>query len=301
MVLLLSNPIPAPPFSFAQKDFPLAPLTYYQIGGPARWALFPASEAEILTAYQWIQTHHVYSLVLGRASNVLIPDAGFEGVVLFTTQLTQWEPLGMNQYRIQAGVDLDLLIRDIMLPKNYDGVGALAGIPGSVGGAIYMNAGTVNGSVGELLESVTMASEEGLKIVPVTSAHLGYRSQRLCPSGGVILGGVFHFHPAAEDQNAIYRHYIQRRLEKQPRGACCGSVFKNPEKDHAGRLIEACGLKGTRHGGAQISPMHANFIMNEGGASSADVLALISLCKEQVQEKFGIRLEEEVRIIQTRQ
>ena len=288
-----------PPFSFAQKDFLLVSATYYQVGGPARWALFPATECETLAAWQWILEQQAPYLVLGRGSNVLISDAGFDGVVLFTTNLSHCESLGADRYRGEAGVDLDVLVRKVMLPNNYDGVGALAGIPGSVGGAIFMNAGTVNGTVGALLESVTIAGASGLSTVPVTEASLGYRSQRLCPSGGLIVSGVFHFTRVEADQDAIYRHYIQRRKEKQPQGACCGSVFKNPVNEHAGRLIEACGLKGTRYGGAIISPLHANFIMNEGGASSEDILALIALCKRCVLEKFGIVLEEEVRIIRT--
>src|SRR5690606_7004140 len=100
-----------------------------------------------------------------------------------------------------------------------------------------------------------------------------------------------------KDQRAVYDHYIQRRREKQPQGHCCGSVFKNPPGDHAGRLIESCGLKGTRRGRAVISPLHANSITNEHGAPSEDILALIDLCKRTVLEKHGIRLEEEVIIV----
>ena len=294
-----SNTLRVPPFSFAQKDFLLAPVTYYRVGGPASWALFPTTVHEALTAYQWILKEHIPCLVLGRGSNVLIADTGFNGVALFTTNLSHSGALGSDRYHAEAGIDLDVLVREVMLPNNYDGVGALAGIPGSVGGAIFMNAGTVNGTVGALLESVTIADASGLITIPVTETCLGYRSQRICPSGGLIVSGIFQFKHANSDQNAVYRHYIQRRKEKQPQGACCGSVFKNPANEHAGRLIEACGLKGTRHGGAVISSLHANFIMNEGGASSEDILALIQRCKTCVLEKFGILLEEEVRIIRS--
>ncbi|MFA6243840.1 MAG: UDP-N-acetylmuramate dehydrogenase, partial [Candidatus Hydrogenedentales bacterium] len=121
-----------------------------------------------------------------------------------------------------------------------------------------------------------------------------YRGQTFCPRGGLILSGLFRFEPVVEDQRAIYDRYIQRRKEKQPQGKCCGSVFKNPNGDHAGRLIEACGLKGTRHGGALISPMHANFIMNDDNATSADILALIAMVKQTVRDRFSVELEEEV-------
>ncbi len=123
-----------------------------------------------------------------------------------------------------------------------------------------------------------------------------YRGQRFCGPGDVILAGEFAFQASDEDQQAIYDHYIRRRREKQPQGYCCGSVFKNPEGDHAGRLIEACGLKGARHGGAVISEMHANFIMNEDNASFADIVALIELARSSVRERFGVELQEEVRI-----
>ena len=184
-----------------------------------------------------------------------------------------------------------------MLARNYAGVGALTGIPGSVGGAIFMNAGTVNGSACQFLETADLLGPEGRRTLAVTPDLYDYRSQRFCGPDDVILGGVFRFSPAAEDQRPIFEHYMARRREKQPRGFCCGSVFKNPPGDHAGRLIEACGLKGARHGGAVISPLHANFIMNEDGATFADVMALIRLAKERVRERFGVALEEEVRVV----
>ncbi len=113
----------------------------------------------------------------------------------------------------------------------------------------------------------------------------------------MILGGVFRFERSGESQQAIYDRYIQRRSESQPKGNCCGSVFKNPEGDHAGRLIEACGLKGARRGGAVISTKHANFIMNENQACFDDVYGLIQLAKDTVRAQWGVELEEEVRVI----
>ena len=236
-------------------------------------------------------------LILGGGSNVLINDAGYDGIVLFTTELTQLEDLGNHRYYVGSGRELDDLVRTVMLPNNYDGVGGFTGIPGSVGGAIYMNAGTVKGSTCQWMESVEVMKPSGLETIPMRPALYSYRGQTFCAPGDVILGGTFQFVPAEADQKAIYAHYKQRRLEKQPQGHCCGSVFKNPDGGHAGQLIEACGLKGTRQGGAIISPKHANFIMNEGGATFRDVLDLIALAKEKVEREHGITLEEEVRII----
>jgi UDP-N-acetylmuramate dehydrogenase len=237
-------------------------------------------------------------MVLGGGSNVLITDRGYDGIVLATTALDHAEPLGHDRYDVDSGVVLDTLVREVMLAHNYAGVGGLTGIPGSVGGAIYMNAGTVNGSTCQLLESASIAGPAGAQTVAVTADQYGYRGQTFCPAGGLILGGVFRFEPAQDDQRAIYDHYIARRREKQPQGYCCGSVFKNPEGDHAGRLIEACGLKGARHGGALVSPMHANFIMNDHDATFDDIRTLMTRCQATVRERFGIDLEPEVKVIE---
>lgn len=286
-----------PPFDFARLDFSLAPCTLYNIGGPARVALLPRDEGEVEAAYRWMQGQPGKKLILGGGSNVLINDAGYDGIVLFTTELRRMDDLGGDRYFVGSGRELDELVREVMLPNNYDGVGGFTGIPGSVGGAIYMNAGTVKGSTCDWMESVSVMKPSGLVTIPMSPELYGYRGQTFCAPGDVILGGTFRFRRAEADQRAIYAHYKQRRLEKQPQGKCCGSVFKNPEGGHAGALIEACGLKGTRRGGAVISPMHANFIMNEDNARFQDVLELIALAKGRVAEVHGVVLEEEVRII----
>ena len=287
----------APPFDFAIAEYPLAESTLYHIGGAARWALFPRDEHEAAAAYAWLLQQDCPRLILGGGSNVLIDDAPFPGVVLFTTKLIRFQELGDHRYYVGAGRELDWLVQSVMLAHNYEGVGGLTGIPGSVGGAIYMNAGTVNGSTCQLMASVDVITAEGLRTVPMAEELYAYRGQTFCNPGDIIAGGVFQFAPSERDQRAIYAHYKQRRVEKQPAGYCCGSVFKNPEGHHAGRLIEECGLKGTRQGGAIISPMHANFIINEAGASFADVIHLIQLAKATVAERHGVTLEEEVRII----
>ncbi len=283
--------------TYAVSEYPLAQHTLYRIGGPAAVALLPENAEEALEAYEWMLTQPPPHLILGGGSNVLISDAGFPGVVLCTQGLQGVEALGGDRYRVESGVVLQRLVRDVMLPNNYAGVGALTGIPGSVGGAIFMNAGTVNGATGEFLESVSVVGKSGGRTHRVTEADLRYRKQSLCAPGELLLGGIFRFCRADTDQEAVYSHYMQRRRETQPQGYCCGSVFKNPKGEHAGRLIEACGLKGTRRGGAVISPKHANFIMNDQQASFDDVMGLIELAKATVRERFGIVLEEEVRII----
>ena len=289
-------PVNTCPFDFGIPDYPLAEETLYGVGGPARLALRPNTREQLVEAYLWMRQQQAPTLVLGGGSNALIRDGGFPGIVLLTDCLNEMDALGDNRYRIGAGVELNRVVVDLMVRYNFAGTGGLTGIPGSVGGAIYMNAGTVNGSICQLMTSVDVVTDDGPQTIPMAPDLYGYRGQRFCPAGGLILGGEFAFEVADDDQRAIYEHYIQRRKEKQPAGKSCGSVFKNPANDHAGRLIEACGLKGTRRGGAVISALHANFIINENNARCADILELIEECKSAVRDRFGIELEEEVRV-----
>ena len=286
------------PFDFAVENYVLGPATWYRVGGPARLALFPRSADEAVAAYEWMVSQPGRRLVLGKGSNVLISDAGFPGIVLMTEHLDNLAALGGDRYVVESGLELDRLVCDVVLPNNYEGTGAWAGIPGSVGGAMFMNAGTVNGSTCDFLESADLVTRDGVKTVAIDKTQCGYRRQSFCSGDDLILRGTFGFMRSDKDQRAIYDHYIQRRREKQPQGHCCGSVFKNPPGDHAGRLIEACGLKGARRGGAVISEIHANFIMNDNGATFQDILYLINLCKARVLERFGMDLHEEVRVIE---
>jgi UDP-N-acetylmuramate dehydrogenase len=283
-----------PPFDFAVENYPLAPLTLYNVGGPARLALIPRTIEEAAAAYEWLCRQDCRRVVLGGGSNVLIADEGYDGVVFVTSKLNRIETLGSDCYRIDAGVILDDVVRNIMLVNNYAMVGGLTGIPGTVGGAIYMNAGTVNGSTCMLMVSVEVAGPGGLRLIPMHESLYSYRGQTFCPRGSLILRGTFQFNRSGEDQRAVYEHYVQRRKETQPQGRCCGSVFKNPPGEHAGRLIDKCGLKGVRKGGAVISTKHANFFMNEDGATCADLRWLIDFAKQTVKEKTNIELEEEV-------
>jgi UDP-N-acetylmuramate dehydrogenase len=284
------------PFDFAVNDYPLAPASLYNVGGNADLALMPRTLEEVEAAYAWLGKQDVPKLVLGGGSNVLIADAGFRGIVLFTTELTGLEDLGDDRFRVEGGMILNEMLEQTILKHNYDGAGGLTGIPGTVGGAIFMNAGTVNGSICQLMESVQITTESGTEEIVIDPSMYSYRGQTFCPPSGLIVSGTFQFTHTEVDQRAIYDRYIARRKETQPQGNSCGSVFKNPEGNHSGQLIESCGLKGTRRGGAAISDVHANFIVNDRNASSDDILGLIRLCKETVLEKHGVELHEEVKI-----
>ena len=284
------------PLNFAQENYPLAPTSLYNVGGAAQVALMPRTRQEVEAAYEWANTQDLPMIVLGGGSNVLIADDGFPGIVLFTTELVGIEDLGDHRFWVGGGTILDTMVNETSLKHNYHGAGGLTGIPGTVGGAIFMNAGTVNGSLCELMESVDVTTDSGTQTIPIEPSLYSYRGQTFCPPSGLILGGTFQFEHSEEDQQAKYDHYINRRKKTQPKGHSCGSVFKNPEGDHSGRLIESCGLKGTRRGGAAISDVHANFIVNDQDATSSDILELIQLCKDTVFNEHGVHLEEEVKI-----
>ncbi|MCK5860867.1 MAG: UDP-N-acetylmuramate dehydrogenase [Candidatus Hydrogenedentes bacterium] len=287
------------PFDFARTNYVLAPHTRYHIGGSAHLALFPPTLADMEAAYQWLFTTDMPFIVIGGGANMLIDDRGYDGCALFTTELKEVHPLGNHSFFVGTGILLADLVRKIMLPNNYEGVGALTGIPGTVGGALFMNAGTANGSVCELAVSVDLLEDKGVRRLPLTPDRYGYRGQSFCQGDTVITGAMFRFTPSERDESEVYHHYMRRRSETQPDGLCCGSVFKNPPDDHAGRLIEAAGLKGKRHNGAIISEKHANFIMNDADASFDDVFHLITLVKQTVHARFGVELHEELRIIRS--
>lgn len=282
---------------FAEKDVLLGPHTWYRVGGAADLVLSPRDTSECRRAVEWMARQSGPVLVLGGGTNVLICDEGFRGTVLMTRALKDMHGSGKDCFYVGAGVALERMVREVMLAHNYAGVGALAGIPGSVGGAIYMNAGTSNGSICNLLDSVDVVSDKGLRRLEVTSDMFDYRFQKVCSPEQVITGAVFRFEHSDKDQTAVFDHYCKRRLDKQPQGRCCGSVFKNPPGDHAGRLLEACGLKGERRGGAEVSRIHANFIMNVSNATFDDILGLMRLCRKRVMDQFGIWLEPEVKMI----
>ena len=168
----------AVPFEFAYPNFVLAPATLYRVGGPAKLAIFPRTQQEAVAAYAWMLEQPLPHLVLGGGSNVLISDDGFPGTVLFTTELKELSALGEHRYYAGAGLELDELVRRVMLEHNYAGVGGLTGIPGSVGGAIYMNAGTVNGSTCQLMASVDVLKRDGLQTIPMRPELYDYRGDR---------------------------------------------------------------------------------------------------------------------------
>jgi UDP-N-acetylmuramate dehydrogenase len=242
--------------------------------------------------------------ILGGGANLLISDAGIPGLVL-VNRAGRVEFPTTAKILADSGAVLPSLARRCA-KRGLSGLEWAVGVPGTIGGAVVNNAGAYGSDMAHNLVRAELLSPAGERIwQPLAWFEYGYRTSRLksAPSdkaslGWIVLRAELHLTPAAAaDVEARMTAFNQRRKAAQPPGATIGSMFKNPPGDYAGRLIEAAGLKGYRRGQAQISPLHANFFQNLGGARAADVLGLIKMAQETVQAKFGIRLELEIEVV----
>lgn len=281
-------------------DVPMSRHTSLRIGGRADAVAAPASADETAALLRICHRFRLPHTVLGNGFNTLVLDGGIEGVTLLTNKLRSLEERPGGGLRAQAGVSHASLMR-LCTQKGYSGLEFGAGIPGTVGGWIAMNAGIGSREAKDVVIEVEVVSPTGRK-----RSHLGrdalrfsYRSLRGLAAGSVIVSALLAVEIA--DPDAVkdeVKRLLAARAGSQPLDVpTCGSMFKNPAGDFAGRLIEAAGLKGAVRGGAQISTIHANFIANTGGAKAADVLALMREVQEQVKAKTGIQLQPEVRIL----
>ena len=280
----------------------LAPLTTLKIGGPADWLVTVDGEKEFKALLVLLAKLEIPWKVLGKGSNLLISDQGIRGVVLNLKESRGPDRVSVLKnnllaLEIGAGMSLSGLVR-WGIKNSVTGLEFLAGIPGSLGGAWAMNAGSYGREIKDLTTYLKMISPTG-KVIKKGKKELSfnYRSLTLKP-GEIIFAGGLSLSPG--DSEAIRKE--TRRLWSKRRGnqplkePSCGSVFKNPPEDFAGRLIEKAGLKGMQKGGAQISSKHANFIVNLGQARAGDVLYLMNLSRKRVWKKFGILLEPEVHL-----
>lgn len=283
-------------------DEPLAGRVAYRIGGPAD-AYVRVLDAEALSAVLRIASEHqVPVTVLGTGSNVLISDLGIRGIVLRLAgeladiHLGPASEDGFASAEVGAGA-LNAQLVSLALNLGLVGVEFLGTIPGTFGGALIMNAGAHGGEIGPFVQEVRLI-DHSFSVVRRAGSECGfaYRTSAFLP-GEILTGATLRLGSGdAASARAHLRELRDRRKKTQPIGLPnAGSIFKNPPGDYAGRLIEACGLKGRRSGGACISELHANFIVNEGGARAADVIALSRIAQDAVFERFGVRLEWEVR------
>ncbi len=273
---------------------PLARHTTWGIGGLADFYVEISSRADLTVLRQWARDRGVPLMPIGQGSNLLIGDGGVRGGVVRLRGAFEEIRFEGTAVTVGAGALLPRLARQAA-ERGLTGAEPLCGIPGTLGGGLRTNAGTPEGDLGALVESVDLMDEGG-GVQTVPRADLGFRYRCADLGGRWALSARLKLRPG--DGNGILtsvEKQLARRAERQPLGTKnCGSVFKNPPGDFAARLIEAAGLKGHRIGGARVSPKHANFIENTDNASAADVRQLIALIKKTVRDRFGTDLELEV-------
>ena len=283
-----------------QFEYSMSQFTTFQVGGKAE-ALYEACNLENLQAViAYLNRENIGYLVLGRGSNLLVKDEGLEGVVIHLGgSLANIREESRNGLDLLAGAGLALI--DLLAYCRASGLGGLeflAGIPGTVGGAVAMNAGAFGKEAGDRVMEVHMVTANGdIEVRDRSALKFSYRGLQL-EKGSVIIASRLGID--SETQEIVAKRiagYLKKRKESQPlEYPSAGSVFKNPPNDFAGRLVEQVGLKGKRIGGAMISKKHANYIVNTGGATAKDIIGLMNLVRQKVKKETGIELEPEIQV-----
>ncbi len=285
------------------QDFPLSRLSSFKIGGPADLVVEPRNTGELAAVVRYLRDEAIPRLVLGGGTNVLFRDAGFRGVIVRMNALNRLDlhPNGSDHARIvsDAGVPLPSVLNRVCR-LGWTGLEPLWGIPGTFGGAVVSNAGAGGASICDFLVELSILTDLGEEILlKRADLNYGYRCMDL-PRKSVVLGGTLRLERGeSEAIEAALENARSRRREKQPGDqASAGCIFKNPSpEDPAGAVIDRLGFKGMTVGGAEVSRVHANFIVNRGGASATDVLALIEKIRGHVKEREHIDLELEIRVV----
>jgi UDP-N-acetylmuramate dehydrogenase len=276
---------------------PLKDHTTYRIGGPATCFAEVETIAELSRLCRFARQEKVPFMVLGGGSNVLFGDRGFDGIVaLLAGEFTAHRFEG-GMLRAGAAARLPVLVKE-SAARDLAGLECLAGVPGTVGGALMSNAGTRDEWIGEVVTAVEVMNDAGtVMTIDRKDIEFYYRGSSL--EGLLVTGVALNLKKGVKnDILSKINELMTRRSKSQPVGTWnAGSVFRNPPNDSAGRLIEACGLKGLSFGGAKVSEKHANFIINEGKAASADIRSLIVLVRQKVKEQFGVDLELEIKLV----
>lgn len=280
------------------RDEPMSRHTSWRVGGPADRYFEPADMKDLASFLAGLPAGEPL-LWIGLGSNLLVRDGGVRGTVINTSGLSELEWVEDGRLRAEAGVPCAKVARS-SARAGYTGAEFLCGIPGSMGGALAMNAGAFGGETWAIVERAETIDRIGnLRMRERNEFGIGYREVRMPAAEEWFVAAVLAVRPDPQrGGEARIRNLLARRSATQPTGQpSCGSVFRNPPADHAGRLIEAAGLKGRRLGGAFVSEKHANFIITEEGARACDVESLIDLVQREVEGRDGIRLQPEVRIV----
>ncbi len=281
----------------------LANFTTYRVGGRAEAIIFPAGINELSHLLKGIRRLNIPCRLIGSGSNILVADEGLRGITLIIGKrfagITVMKEVDDRVYvKVEAGCSLARLL-SWCLDQGLSGLEFVAGIPGSVGGALVMNAGAWGAEISQVVNSVTVMDENGeYAVKEIEEFHYTYRSWGE-KDGCLALEAVFQLRRG--DKVAMKKtcqKLMASRKERQPKEASCGSFFKNPgQGKSAGQLIDEAGMKGVQVGGAMVSPLHANFLVNTGSATANDLFELMKLVQEAVQKKFGVFLEPEVKLL----
>jgi UDP-N-acetylmuramate dehydrogenase len=279
-------------------DEPLQNFTFTKVGGPADALIFPKNVSEVEKVISYAKEKNIPWLVLGNASNLIVRDGGIRGFVLMLTDMVN---MGVSAQKISADAGAKLIdVSYFALDNELSGLEFACGIPGSIGGAVYMNAGAYDGEIKDVFASCTVLKEDGtVETWTHDEMNFDYRHSRAQEEKVIILSATFNLH---EGDAVIMKTRMDEltalRTLKQPlEYPSCGSVFKRPKGHYTGQLIQEAGLQGLKWGGAQISEKHAGFIVNIDHATATDYEELIAHIIKTVKEKFDVTLETEVRII----
>ncbi len=277
-----------------EEDVSLKKYTTYRAGGIARCVVYPKNISKLVDLMRFLKQTGVVHKILGRGSNLLFSEKTYEGILIKLDEFDYIHFFGRGKIRVGAGASL-IKVSLLAAKKGYTGLEFAAGIPGSIGGAIFMNAGAYKSDMGYIVESVKVLTSD-LKIIHLENREMDfhYRSSYLQKHPDyVCLEAIIKLQKGKKEAIAeVIRDRRNRRLESQPlEFPSAGSVFRNPEGNFAGKLIEDLGLKGKVKGGAMVSDKHANFIINRDGATSDDIKYLIDLCHEKVLKNYGIDLK----------
>jgi len=286
------------PNLIVEENEPLANYTYTETGGTADLLFFPTTIAEVSAIINWVHAEEIPLTILGNASNLIVRDGGIRGVTVILTELREIH-IDKNKLVVEAGAPI-IKVSETAYDYELTGLEFACGIPGSTGGAVYMNAGAYEGEVKDVIEKVTVLTRDG-EIIEASNEDMEftYRNSILQETDDIVLDVTFALKPGkAETIKERMDELTFLRTSKQPlEYPSCGSVFKRPPGHFTGKLIQDAGLQGKTWGGAQVSTKHAGFIVNIDGATATDYVELIAHIKEVILEEFGVQLETEVRII----
>lgn len=276
---------------------PMKEHTFFKIGGPAKYFVEPKDGPELKSLLSSIKRYNMPLLVIGGGSNILVNDKGLRAIVLcLNSPIFKKISFQGNHVFVASGASLSQVLR-LAQKQGLSGLEFLSGIPGRVGGALAMNAGIPEKNIGDLVEEVSVIDYNGnIKNLNKKEIKFGYRTSNF--SKYIILSARLRLikKDKQEIKNRIKRYLNHRKLTQDLSWSSAGCIFKNPKGVSAGKLIDLCGLKGKRIGGACISRIHANFILNLGHARARDVLKLMDLAKKEVKKKFNVSLEPEIKI-----